>query len=607
MLRTKLLAACALFALAAACAPPDGDDQPKTPAAGEKDKIEVTGSRAEAKPDPSDAAGSAEEAPAAEPEPSIAAPPPPPSPILREAKRALRNGPATAAPKAANGGFAALSAPQLQPQPVPGDIDRDRFKEFEANPIKLVVEEAVSTFSIDVDTASYAVARRSLTGGELPASDSVRVEEMINYFDYAYAPPKTREQPFSISTTVLPSPWNPDTQLIHIGLKGYDIDVKQRPKSNLVLLMDVSGSMEDENKLPLAKKALAMLVDQMGPDDRIAIVVYAGAAGAVLEPTSGAEKGKILAALENLSAGGSTAGGEGLRLAYAFAEQNFDKNAINRVILATDGDFNVGVTSDQRLEDFVAEKRKSGVYLSVLGFGEGNYNDALMQTIVQAGNGTAAYIDSLNEARKVLHDEMQSTLFPIANDVKIQVEFNPARVAEYRLIGYETRMLKREDFANDKVDAGEIGAGHEVTAIYEFAAPGSKGRMVEESRYAAAPKPAVGDRGSEFGFLRIRYKLPGEDVSKLIEQPITDAQAVKSIAEANEEVRFAAAVAGYGQLLRKSPYLKGFGFDQVIEMAQAAKGEDAFGYRSEFVQLARAAKTASALSPLDKPGMGGPQ
>jgi Ca-activated chloride channel family protein len=498
------------------------------------------------------------------------------------------------------GGLASvLAPPQMAPQPMPGDINREEYRDVDSNPIKLVSEEPVSTFSVDVDTASYAVVRRFLNSGEAPPSDAVRVEELINYFDYDYPLPESCDAPFATTTSVTPTPWNADTQLLHIGLKGYDIEAQQRPRANLVFLLDVSGSMNDANKLPLLKQSLRLLVEQLEDEDTVSIVVYAGAAGAVLEPTPGSERGRILAALESLQAGGSTAGGEGLRLAYSLAEQSFDEDAVNRIILATDGDFNVGVTDDERLEDFVARKRESGIYLSILGFGAGNYNDALMQTIAQAGDGTAAYIDSLNEARKVLHDEMAGTLFPIADDVKIQIEFNPARVAEYRLIGYETRMLRREDFANDAVDAGEIGAGHEVTAVYEIAAPGSAGLRIEPSRYTPV-EASLEDRGEEFAFLRVRYKLPGEDDSRLIEQPITEAQAFDDIAQAPRETRWVAAVAAYGQLLRRDPYTDGFDFEDVIALAQGARGEDAFGYRAEFIQLARLADTAAALNPLDR-------
>ena len=488
------------------------------------------------------------------------------------------------------------------PQPLPGDIDRDEYPDEEPNPVKRVSEDPVSTFSIDVDTASYANVRRFLNDGHAPPTDAVRIEEIVNYFDYDYPLPDSRDKPFSVSTSVTPSPWNAHTRLIHVGLKGYDVEPDRRPRANLVFLIDVSGSMDYLDKLPLAKKALRLLVERLNDDDTVSIVVYAGAAGAVLEPTTGAEKDKILAALGRLAAGGSTAGGEGLRLAYSFAESNFDEHAINRVILATDGDFNVGIVDDERLEDFVAAKRETGIYLSILGFGRGNYNDALMQTIAQAGNGTAAYIDTLKEARKVLHDEMQSALFPIANDVKIQVEFNPARVAEYRLIGYETRRLRREDFSNDKVDAGDIGAGHEVTAIYEIAAPGSKGLSFEERRYAEASAPNANARfADEFAFLRIRYKLPGETDSRLIERPISDRDAIGTLAQASTETRFAVAAAGFAQLLRGEPYLHDFGFGEVVELAQGARDKDEFGYRAEFIQLARLAETAEALPELPSP------
>ena len=488
--------------------------------------------------------------------------------------------------------------------PPPADVDRERYADEDHNPVRLVSEAPISTFSVDVDTASYAVARRFLNDGTIPPSDAVRIEELINYFDYDYPLPDNRDAPFFVSTTVLPTPWNPDTRLIHIGLKGYDVVPEQTPRANLVFLLDVSGSMSAADKLPLLKQSVRMLTEQLDDEDAVSIVVYAGAAGAVLQPTPGSDRGRVLAALEGLSAGGSTAGGEGLRLAYALAERNFDERAINRIILATDGDFNVGVTSGERLEDFVERKRETGIYLSVLGFGRGNYNDALMQTIAQAGNGTAAYIDSLQEARKVLHDEMQSVLFPIANDVKIQVEFNPRHVAEYRLIGYETRMLRREDFNNDAVDAGEIGAGHEVTAMYEIAAPGSAGRLIEDARYGTEPAAGASELDDEIAFLRIRYKLPGEDESRLIERPISHGDVVSDVAAAPRETRFGIAVAAFGQLLRGEPYLRDFDYDAALTLAQSARGEDPFGYRAEFVQLVRLAESAAALSPLEGRGAG---
>jgi Ca-activated chloride channel family protein len=492
---------------------------------------------------------------------------------------------------------------QTAPQPLPGDIDRENYEDVDTNPIRMVSTDPVSTFSIDVDTAAYSNVRRLLNSGRLPPQDAVRTEELINYFRYDYPLPATREQPFSTSVTVAPSPWAEGRQLVHIGLQGYNIVPRERPPLNLTLLIDVSGSMAPENKLPLAIASFRTLVEQLNARDRVSIVVYAGAAGAVLQPTPGNERGRIIAALENLHAGGSTAGGEGLRLAYALAEQNYDRNAVNRVIIATDGDFNVGINDPEELEDFVERKRETGVYLSVLGFGGGNYNDLLMQRLAQNGNGIAAYIDTINEARRVLRDEMAANMFTIAQDVKIQVEFNPARVAEYRLIGYETRMLNREDFNNDRVDAGEIGAGHAVTAIYEIVPVG--GRTFNDPLRYQSERPAP-STGNELAFLRIRYKLPGQDASRLIERPITDRDAVRDIAQAPESTRWAAAVAGYGQLLRHDQFLRtGYSYDDVIALAQSARGRDEFGWRAEFIQLARSAQSAAALPTAQNAPSGG--
>lgn len=603
MTRQILFAAVAGSALAlAACqqTAPEGVDHDET--AGVDDSLSTGERRGERD------VAERTDAPEAEPATEVAmAPPPAPPPAPSAAMDGSGYGVAgrsRAMLGAAAGDAAANVLPPIAAQPEPGDIDRERFPDEEYNPVQLVSEEPVSTFSVDVDTASYAVVRRYLSDGIMPPSDAVRIEEMVNYFDYDYPYPDDRQQPFSVSTTLAPSPWNENAQLLHIGLQGFDIIPEERPRANLVFLLDVSGSMNQADKLPLLQQSMRMLVDQLNDDDSVSIVVYAGAAGAVLEPTPGSERARIRAAIDNLSAGGSTAGGEGLRLAYNLAEQNFDEDAVNRIILATDGDFNVGVTSDESLEDFITRQRDSGIYLSILGFGRGNYNDRLMQTLAQAGNGTAAYIDSLNEARKVLADEMQGSLFPIANDVKIQIEFNPALVAEYRLIGYETRMLRREDFSNDAVDAGEIGAGHEVTAIYEIVAPDSPGRLIEPGRYeeVAETPEAFSD---EIAFLRVRYKLPGEDESLLIERPITSADEVAEIDQLNTEARWAFAVAGFAQLLRNEPYLHDFGYDEVIALAQPARGEDEFGYRAEFIQLVRAAAAAADLPSLERPGQGG--
>lgn len=480
-----------------------------------------------------------------------------------------------------------------KPAPMAGDIDREKYRDQPANPVHATRDQPVSTFSIDVDTAAYANVRRYLRDGTLPPRDAVRIEEMVNYFDYAYPKPKERSIPFQSSVAVMPTPWNAKTRLLHIGIKGYDLVADTRPRANLVFLLDVSGSMSAPDRLPLLRQALRLVIQEMRDDDTVAIVTYAGNAGTALEPTSGRERSKILAVLETLESGGSTAGGQGIEAAYTLAERNFDKKAVNRVILGTDGDFNVGVADPKRLEDLIAEKRKTGVYLSIMGFGRGNLNDALMQRLAQAGNGNAAYIDSLQEARKVLVDEMAATLFTIADDVKIQVEFNPARVAEYRLIGYETRLLKREDFANDQVDAGEVGSGHTVTALYEITPPGSGAELLEPLRYGA--KEGAGDgpaKGDEFAFLRIRYKLPGEKESRLMERPVTNADAFSKIEEVSVDGRFAAAVAGFAQLLRGDPYTKEFGFKDALALAHAARGDDAFGYRAEFVQLIRAAEIA---------------
>jgi Ca-activated chloride channel homolog len=457
-----------------------------------------------------------------------------------------------------------------------------------------VASEPVSTFSIDVDSASYSFVRRALNSAKLPPKEAVRVEEMINYFSYDHPRPEDRSAPFRPTVTVLPSPWNPSNKLVHVAIKGFELPMAERPRVNLVLLIDTSGSMAPEDRLPLLKNAFRMLIDTLQPEDTVGIVTYAGGTHAALEPTKVADKRKILDVIDRLRAGGSTAGGAGIQEAYRMAEAAFDKAAVNRVLLATDGDFNVGITNVDQLKSFIERKRETGIYLSVLGVGRGNYNDALMQALAQNGNGTAAYVDTLNEARKVLVDEVSSTLFPIGKDVKIQIEFNPAVVAEYRLIGYETRLLKREDFNNDKVDAGDIGSGHTVTAIYEVTPVGSP-KFVEDLRYkqpvAEAPRAAADSTG-EYGFLRINYKLPAEAVSRRIELPITPALERAAIDQASTDVRFSVAVAAFGQLLRGEPYLKGFGYDEVIALAAGARGADLFGYRAELLNLVRLAKTA---------------
>ena len=490
-------------------------------------------------------------------------------------------------------------------------VGRDRFETTKPNRMKLVSEEPVSTFSIDVDTAAYSFVRRALNSGVLPQKNAVRVEELINYFDYDYPLPTDRKVPFRPTVAVFPTPWNADTKLLHVGIKGYEIAIEERPRANLVLLIDVSGSMDQPDKLPLLKSAFRMLVGNLAPEDTVGIVVYAGAAGTVLEPTEAAEKGRILAAIDRLSAGGSTAGGEGVRRAYALAEMNYDPESVNRVILATDGDFNVGIRDPEELKGFVERKRETGIYLSVLGFGQGNYRDAMMQALAQNGNGNAAYIDNLNEARKVLVEEAGSTLFTIAKDVKIQIEFNPATIAEYRLIGYETRMLARDEFNDDRVDAGDVGAGHSVTAIYEIVPVDSKARLIDELRYQgsrrrltddlryedtkSSRRPIADSGGNEYAFLKIRYKHPDSDTSQLITTPVGKNDELASIDMAPADTRFAAAVAAFGQLLRGDSFVASFTYDDVLSLAERARGKDLFGYRTEFLNLVRLAKTARTM------------
>ncbi|MEM7360461.1 MAG: VWA domain-containing protein [Pseudomonadota bacterium] len=472
----------------------------------------------------------------------------------------------------------------------PQQENREEYADYTANPVQLVSEQPVSTFSIDVDTASYSLVRDELRAGYLPDPQAVRAEELINYFNYNYPLPKSRKRPFEPSISVLPSPWNADRKLVHIGIKGYDIPARKMPDSNIVFLLDVSGSMSSANKLPLVKQSVSLLLSRLKPTDKVSIVVYAGAAGTVLEPTEASEKGKILAALKRLQAGGSTAGGAGIELAYQLAEQNFDKDGVNRIILATDGDFNVGMQSNEALKTLVERKRETGIFLSVLGFGRNNYQDDMMQTLAQNGNGVAAYIDTLSEAKKVLVDEATSTLFPIAKDVKLQVEFNPATVSEYRLIGYETRHLNREDFNNDKVDAGDIGAGHTVTAIYEITPVNAENKSVDEPRYAQNRSTIESGSENEYGFLKIRYKLPNGSKSKLIQQAIPVQTEIESTHQ--QDAEFSIAVAGFAQLLTGGKYLGDFSYAEVRKLASANKGEDPYGYRAEFIQLVDMAQIA---------------
>jgi Ca-activated chloride channel homolog len=487
------------------------------------------------------------------------------------------------------------SEPGAPPEP----IGRDRFAGAPENALRTVREVPVSTFSIDVDTASYSFVRASLNRNVLPQPAAVRVEEFINYFPYAYPAPASASEPFRTTVAVFPSPWSEGRKIVQIGIRGYAVQPAQRPRANLVFLIDTSGSMDAPNRLPLVKQSLAMLLSQLDANDRVAIVTYAGHAGTALAPTAASEKAKILGVIERLGAGGSTAGAEGIRQAYALAEQNFDPNGVNRVILATDGDFNVGITNRDDLKGFIERQRGKGIFLSILGFGMGNYNDALMQTLAQNGNGAAAYIDTINEARKVLVEEATSTLIPIAKDVKIQVEFNPATVAEYRLIGYETRLLNRDDFNNDKVDAGDVGSGQTVTALYEIV-PVDGPRVIGDLRYGQPAGAAAGQASAagEYAFVKIRYKLPKSETSTLISTPIDRASEHTRFEEAPIEARFATGVAAFGEILRGGRYIGAFSYDDVLRIASAARGDDPFGYRSEFLQLVRAAKTASAMQPL---------
>jgi Ca-activated chloride channel family protein len=460
------------------------------------------------------------------------------------------------------------------------------------NTFKRVTDEPLSTFSIDVDTASYANVRRFLNNGQLPPPGAVRIEEMINYFDYDYPLPDG-DVPFSVNVEIADCPWAADHRLARIGLKGMEIVQEERPPANLVFLIDVSGSMRPPNKLPLLREALGLLVAELSEDDQVAMVVYAGASGLVLDSTSCREKDSILRALRALEGGGSTNGGEGIQLAYDIATDNFIEGGINRVILATDGDFNVGITNQGDLISLIEEKAKTGVFLSVLGFGMGNYKDSNLEKLADKGNGNYAYIDTLNEAQKVLVDQMGGTLMTIAKDVKIQIEFNPAEVNAYRLVGYENRMLAKEDFNDDTKDAGEIGAGHTVTAFYEIVPVGVEVDLPPVDPLKYQPKWDVqGDEGGEADeggasgemmTVKLRYKPPAGDRSKLIEVPITDDGLL--LADASDDFAFAASVASFGMLLRGSEYARDLTYDAVLEMAQASLGEDRNGYRAEFVDL----------------------
>ena len=569
MTRTTIILATATLAMLLGACATSGPPAPEVASAEDAANIVVTGSRVDGRRARLESASPVQAMMVAPPPPP---PPPPPAPGLR--------------------------APDPQHMPYYQDVGRDRFTSVAPNPFRDVRQEPVSTFSIDVDTASYSFVRASLNRNVLPQPAAVRAEEMINYFPYRYPAPRSAAEPFASTVAVIPSPFTAGRKLVRIGIRGYAIERTARPRANLVFLIDTSGSMNEPNKLPLVRQSLAMLLDQLAPEDRVAIVTYAGSAGTALEPTPARDKARIRAVLDQLGAGGSTAGAEGIRQAYALAAQNLDPSGVNRVILATDGDFNVGITDPEELKGFVQREREKGVFLSVLGYGMGNYNDALMQALAQNGNGAAAYIDTIGEARKALVEEATSTLFPIAKDVKIQVEFNPATVAEYRLIGYETRMLAREDFDNDRVDAGDVGSGQTVTALYEIVPVGGP-RAIGGLRYAPEARPAP-VAASEYGFVRIRYTLPRSSVSRLISTPIARASEVARFEDAPEDARFAVGVAAFAELLRGGKYGGALGYDDVLRMVGAARGEDPFGYRAELVQLVRQAKAAPSMIALDR-------
>jgi len=467
----------------------------------------------------------------------------------------------------------------------------EQYSTLASNGIVQTENKPVSTFSIDVDTGSYSNIRRFLLKqGRFPVTNAVRVEEMINYFPYQYAQPITREKPFSITTEVGPTPWNKDTHLLQIGLQGYEEDRNDLPPANLVFLIDVSGSMRRHDKIGLLKSSLRMLSKQLNEQDKVAIVAYAGVSGVILDTTQGNDTHSIINALNRLSTGGSTHGSSGIKLAYDMARSSFIENGINRVILATDGDFNVGVVNHEALIRLIKEKKKSGISLTTLGFGTGNYNEKLMEQLADHGDGNYAYIDTLKEARKVLVTQLSSTLFTIARDVKIQVEFNPEVVSQYRLIGYENRLLKREDFKNDKVDAGDIGAGHTVTALYEIAFVGSNNQAVEPLRYTSN-KSLNQNNTNELAYIRMRYKNPDENHSVESKHPIYRATVKNNINDMSDNYRFASAVAAFGQLLRKSNHINSMNYDQIYTLASRSLGADINGYRKEFLDLVDAANS----------------
>ncbi|WP_252152064.1 vWA domain-containing protein [Acinetobacter wuhouensis] len=493
---------------------------------------------------------------------------------------------------ATSGSRVSIRQPEMivreKPQPVQ---NTEKYQENEINPVKSVAQEAVSTFSIDVDTGSYSNVRRFLnSNGQLPPVDAVRIEELINYFNYDYPLP-TGQHPFSVTTETVDSPWKNNAKVIKIGIKAKDIDAKNLPPANLVFLVDVSGSMNDSNKLPLVKTTLRTLTEQLRPQDKVTIITYASGEKLVLEPTSGKEKDKILSVINKLQAQGSTSGERAIRMAYEEAEKSMIKSGINRILIATDGDFNVGITDFNTLKGMVAEKRKTGISFTTLGFGTDNYNEQLMEQLADAGDGNYSYIDNEKEAKKVLQRQLSSTLATVAQDVKIQVEFNPHTVKEYRLIGYENRLLNQEDFNNDQVDAGDIGAGHTVTALYEIIPTGQAG-WLNESRYQTAAKSTDANKNAEYAFLNLRYKQPNEKTSILLNQPIKVQS--KALSQASTDTQFAIAVASYGQKLQGGKYSANQTWNDIQKLAKQSDQPDPFQIRSEFIDLIGIAKSLSA-------------
>lgn len=490
---------------------------------------------------------------------------------------------------------------RLMPAPLPGQsFEGEQYAELENNRTIQTRSEPVSTFSIDVDTGAYANVRRFLENGQLPPKDAVRAEELLNYFSYNYEITTSTEQPFSVVTELGPTPWNKNTQLLHIGLKGFTPSETDTQAANLVFLVDVSGSMNSPDKLGLLKSSISLMAHEMTAADTLGIVVYAGSSGVVLEPTAGNQHATIDRALAKLTAGGSTNGQQGIELAYQLASDNFIDDGVNRVILATDGDFNVGISDVNQLKTLIAKKRETGIALTTLGFGSGNYNDHLMEQLADIGNGSYAYIDTLGEARKVLVEERHATLLTIAKDVKIQVEFNPTTVSEYRLIGYTNRQLANEDFNNDKVDAGEIGAGHTVTALYEVALIGGGGGRHSPRRYSDTDDHSIEDKplsshSNELAEVRLRYKLPSANTSRLTSRIVNLEQVQSSLDHSSENFRFSASVAAFSQLLRGSSQLGAYDYKKAYSLAQSAKGEDKFGYRAEFARLIDMARSLDQM------------